>query len=54
LAVFFQESFIMRKISYLFLAAAFTFAITGCGEEKKAAAPAPAKGGDAKGGDAKK
>lgn len=42
----------MRKISYLFLAAAFTFAITGCGEEKKAA-PAPAKG-DAKGGDAKK
>lgn len=53
MAVFFQESFIMRKISYLFLAAAFTFAITGCGEEKKAA-PAPAKGGDAKGGDAKK
>jgi hypothetical protein len=41
----------MRKISYLVLAAAFAFAVTGCGEEKKAAAPAKT---DAKAGDAKK
>jgi hypothetical protein len=46
-----QEIPFMRKISYLVLAAAFAFAVTGCGEEKKAAAPAKT---DAKAGDAKK
>lgn len=41
----------MRMFSFLVLAAAFTLTVTGCGEEKKAAAPAKA---DAKGGEAKK
>jgi type IV pilus biogenesis protein CpaD/CtpE len=45
----------MRKISFMVLAAAFTFSVTGCGEEPKKTTPAKTDAkGDAKGGEAKK